>query len=89
MSEENKSVWDFPGQQPGMSETPEPPKKSGKRKGGILWGILRVVIILVIIAVGVYVILWAVARAGKYDSIRTMLDQMYVDLELMWSRIIS
>jgi len=57
-------------------------------KGSFLWSIIRFLICIVIIAVGVYVILYIIARGAKYDSISSMLQSMFIELELMWQRVI-
>jgi len=58
-----------------------------KRKRHPLISLLRIVIALIIIAVGIYLILFIVAYAAKYDSISAMLESMRVELDLMWQRI--
>lgn len=59
----------------------------GRKKKKTLKFIVRLIIILAVIALGTFLILWVVMRAGKYESIRQMLDQMFIDLDLMWKRI--
>jgi len=59
-----------------------------KKKSSLLMLLIRTVIALAVIAVGIYIILYLVARAAKYDSIAAMLDSMFVELGLMWQRII-
>jgi len=49
--------------------------------------IIRIVVSVIIIVLGVYLILYLVMRAAKYDSIQAMLQRMFVELELMWQRI--
>jgi len=68
------------------SQNGKTPKKRKKRKP--IMTLLRVVISLVLIAIGIFLILFLVARAAKYDSIPAMLQRMIVELELMWQRII-
>ena len=63
------------------------PKKKKKKRRPIVT-LLRIVLSLVLIAVGIFLILWLVARAAKYDSIPAMLQRMFVELELMWQRIL-
>ena len=48
---------------------------------------LRTIIALVVIAVGIYLILYFIAMAAKYDTIPAMLQSMGVELSLMWQRI--
>jgi len=62
-------------------------KRRNKRKRSPLMSLLRLVIALIIIAVGVFGILYIVALAAKYPTIGAMLDSMWVELELMWQRI--
>ena len=57
-------------------------------RGSLLWSILRLLICIVIIAIGVFVILYIIARAAKYDSISSMLQSMFIELELMWQRVL-
>jgi len=57
-------------------------------QGSFLWSVIRFLICIIIIAVGVYVILYIIARAAKYDSISSMLQSMFIELELMWQRVI-
>jgi len=59
-----------------------------KKKGSLLWSIIRILISIVVIAVGVFIILYLVARYAKYDSISSMLQSMWIELGLMWQRII-
>ena len=66
-------------------ENEEQSKK--KAKPSVWWTILRIVIALVIIAAGVFLILYIIARAAKYETILAMLQSMYIELELMWQRI--
>ncbi len=49
--------------------------------------LIRVVIILAIIALGIFLILFFVAKASRYDSIGSMLQHMFTELWLMWQRI--
>jgi flagellar basal body-associated protein FliL len=69
------------------TENKEPPKKKKKKKRGPLWTLLRILIALVLIAVGTALILYIVALAAKYESVAAMLRSMLVELELMWQRI--
>jgi len=64
-------------------------KPSGKRKQKRhpIKSLLRILIALVIIAAGIYLILFAVAYFAKYDSIAAMLESMRAELSLMWQRI--
>jgi len=59
-----------------------------KVKASFWWTVIRTVIALVIIAVGVYLILYLVARAAKYETISAMLHSMFIELELMWQRVL-
>ena len=61
---------------------------SKRFRGSFLWSIIRFLICIVIIAVGVFFILYIIARAAKYDSISSMLQNMLIELELMWQRVI-
>lgn len=51
--------------------------------------LLRILISLVVLALGVYLILFVVAKAGRFDSIGSMLQHMSVEVSLMWQRITS
>ena len=62
-------------------------KRRKRHKRSPLWSLLKLIIALVVIAVGIFAILYIVAIAAKYDTIRAMLDSMMVELELMWQRI--
>jgi len=59
-----------------------------KVKASFWWTVIRTLIALIIIAVGIYLILYLVARAAKYETISAMLQSMFIELELMWQRII-
>jgi hypothetical protein len=63
-----------------------PPKKS-KRKRHPIKSLLRILLALVLIAGGIYLILFIVAYASRYDSIASMLERMFDELSLMWQRI--
>jgi len=69
-------------------EQDEKKSLSKKFKESFWWTLIRIVIALIIIAVGTYLILYLVARAAKYDTIAAMLSSMLVELELMWQRIL-
>lgn len=73
----------------GRAETvaAEKKKKTGKETG--VKALIRVLITLVIIALGIFLILFLVAKAGRFDSISSMLQHMWVELSLMWQRILS
>lgn len=60
-------------------------KQKNKEAGGKT--LLRVIISIVVIVVGIFLILFFVAKAAKYDSIGSMLNDMSIDLGLMWERI--
>ena len=62
--------------------------KKSKRKRSLILTLVRIVVSVVIIAIGIYIILWLVARAAKYVSIEAMLQHMWVELQLMWQRIL-
>ena len=84
---------DAPAGLPGLTNinekaTNEEPKKKKKKKRSAVVTLIRIVVSLVIITVGIYLILFFVARAAKYDSIQAMVQSMLVELELMWQRII-
>ena len=51
--------------------------------------LLRVIVSLAAIAVGIFIILFCVAKAAQYDSISSMLQHMGGELALMWQRIIA
>ena len=59
-----------------------------KVKASFWWTIIRTLIALIIIAVGVYLVLYLVARAAKYETISAMLQSMYIELQLMWQRVL-
>lgn len=65
----------------------EKKKKTGKETG--VKALIRILITLVIIALGIFLILFLVAKAGRFDSIGSMLQHMWVELSLMWQRILS
>jgi len=80
----------IPFNEPQKSDSPDTKDKPGrkkKKKRHPLISLLRIVIALIIIAVGIYGILYIVAYAAKYDSIAAMLESMRVELDLMWQRI--
>jgi len=66
----------------------DPFKKFKKKRSGFAVTLIRIIISLLLIAGGIYLILFLVARAAKYDSIQAMLQSMFIELELMWQRII-
>lgn len=68
-------------------ETLNGPGKKKKKQRGALGTILRIVIAVVILVVGVFIILFIVAKASHFDSIGTMLQHMFTELGLMWQRI--
>ena len=57
-------------------------------RGSFWWTVIRTVLAIIIIAVGTYLILYLVARAAKYETISAMLQSMFIELELMWQRIL-
>jgi hypothetical protein len=63
------------------------PLKKRKHKRHPVKSLLRILLALVIIAAGIYLILFVVAWLAKYDSIAAMLESMRVELDLMWQRI--
>jgi len=63
------------------------PKGKRKRKRHPIRSLLRILIALIIIAGGIYLILFLVAYFAKYESIPAMLASMRVELDLMWQRI--
>jgi len=71
-----------------QSHDSDKPAKKKKKKRKPIITLLRIVISLILIAAGIYLILFLVAKAAKYDSIPAMLQRMFVELELMWQRII-
>jgi hypothetical protein len=58
-----------------------------KDKEGAHKTLIRVIISIMVIVVGVFLILFFVAKAAKYDSIGAMLENMSTELSLMWQRI--
>ena len=69
------------------TDSAEKPKKKNKEPGHKT--LLRVIISILIVAVGIYLILFLVARAAMYDSIGSMLQHMFVELSVMWQRILA
>ena len=69
------------------TEEAEPQKK--KNKESVRKTLIRVVISLLVIAIGVFLISFFVAKASLYDSIGSMLSHMFGEVSLMWERIIS
>jgi uncharacterized protein HemX len=67
--------------------TKKEPKGKRKRKRHPIKSLLRILIALIIIAGGIYLILFLVAYFAKYESIPAMLASMRVELDLMWQRI--
>ena len=63
------------------------PKGKKKQKRHPIRSLLRILIALIIIAGGIYLILFLVAYFAKYESIPAMLASMRVELDLMWQRI--
>lgn len=82
-----RNALDEPVQQD--SPAPAPPKKKRRGKESGLKTFLRILITLAVIALGIFLILFVVAKAGRFDSIGSMLRHMGVELSLMWQRIIS
>ena len=73
-----------------INENPAAKKTSSKKKrkkqsAGI--AILRTVLVLLIIAVGVFGVLYIVAKASAHESLGAMLRHMQQELSLMWQRI--
>ncbi len=60
---------------------------SNKKKGNGARLLIRILVVVAIIVVGVFLILWIVSRAAKYEIIGAMLDHMFGELDLMWKRI--
>ena len=81
---------DPPKEDPPKKDSPkkDPPKKR-KQKRHPIKSLLRILLALIIIAAGIYLILFIVAYASRYDSIGSMLDRMFEELSLMWQRIRS
>ena len=71
----------------GKSQKPD----DGKDKKGEepMKRVLRIVISILIIALGIFIILWAVAKASLFGSIGEMLRRMGTDLQVMFARITS
>jgi len=90
ITEENNNIpegFPTPAQQIENNKEEKPLAKR-KKKRSFLVTLIRIVVSLVLIAIGIYLILFLVARAAKYDSIPAMLQSMFIELELMWQRII-
>ena len=62
-------------------------KQRTKKKENAAKAIIRIIITIVIIILGIFLILWAVAKAAKYETIGNMLVHMWGELDLMWKRI--
>ena len=62
-------------------------KKKKKQSAGMI--ILRIFITILIIAVGIFGIIFIVAKASGRESIIEMLRHMQNELSLMWQRIIK
>ncbi len=79
-----------PNQAP-AGETPraaaEAQNAKGKKMPKAVKTLIRVAIILAVIALGIFLILFIVAKASRYDSIGSMLEHMFTELWLMWQRI--
>lgn len=60
-------------------------KKKGKEAAGKT--LIRILITLLIIAVGIFLVLLLVAKAGRFDSIGSMLQHMFTEMSVMWQRI--
>ncbi|MDL2253850.1 hypothetical protein LJC49_07245 [Ruminococcaceae bacterium OttesenSCG-928-I18] len=73
---------------PSTAQTKEETAKK-KNKEPVRKTVLRIVISLLVIALGIFLILFFVAKASLYDSIGSMLSHMFGELNLMWERIIS
>jgi len=69
------------------SNSEEVPLVKRKRKRHPVKSLLRILLALVVIAGGIFLILFVVAYLAKYDSIPAMLESMRVELSLMWQRI--
>jgi hypothetical protein len=69
------------------SDAKKNPTGKRKRKRHPVKSLLRILIALVVIAAGIFLILFAVAYFAKYDSIPAMLESMRAELALMWQRI--
>jgi len=63
----------------------EAPKN--KKNRSLLLTIVRIVVSIIVIVIGVYLILWLVSRAAKYETISEMLGHMWEHLQIMWERI--
>ncbi|MDL2294723.1 hypothetical protein LJC60_08900 [Ruminococcaceae bacterium OttesenSCG-928-D13] len=81
-AQEANAVPDAPGQ-----AATDGGKKKQKGKEGAGKTLIRVLITLLIIAVGIFLVLFLVAKAGRFDSIGSMLQHMFTELSLMWQRI--
>lgn len=80
---------DIDGSMPDNTTRKSPKKKKKRGKEPLYKTVLRVVISIVLLAIGVFIILLLVAKAARFDSIASMLQHMSVELSLMWQRIIS
>lgn len=64
-------------------------KKAKRNKESVGKVVLRVVISIAIIVVCIIIVLLIVAKASHYDSVGSMLNHMFGELQLMWQRITS
>lgn len=67
------------------------PKRAKKARNRESWGktLLRVLASLLVIVLGVWLVLYLVARAAAYPTVLAMLADMWAALQLAWQRIIS
>lgn len=62
-------------------------KKKKKTREGAHWTLVRILVAILILALGIFLILFFVAKASHFDSIGSMLQHMFIELGLMWQRI--
>jgi len=64
-------------------------RSRGKARKTVLATLFRVIISLIVIVIGVYLVLYVVSVAARFESISAMLQSMRIELDLMWQRIVS
>lgn len=63
--------------------------KPNVRKEHTKFWLLRLIIGILIIVVGVWLVLWIIARASLYSSIGDMLQHMFQHMDIMWKRVLQ
>ena len=64
-------------------------KNKIKTKEPIYKTILRIAFTLAVVIIGIFLILYFVAKAARFDSLVVMLKHMLAELTLIWERIIA